>query len=101
MPNPSMGTSPSEAWLERDCVAGVFVCGRGKYLVTPLAVSVAFAMFASYVLSRTLTPVYCALFLKAEQFEERGKGRRWRISPAGAERRFEWLSARYVRLLES
>jgi multidrug efflux pump subunit AcrB len=43
----------------------VFLFGMGKYLFTPLALSVAFAMFASYVLSRTLSPAYCAYFLKA------------------------------------
>jgi multidrug efflux pump subunit AcrB len=42
----------------------VFLYGMGKYLFTPLALSVAFAMFASYLLSRTLSPAYCAYFLK-------------------------------------
>jgi multidrug efflux pump subunit AcrB len=43
----------------------VFLYGMGKYLFTPLALSVAFAMFASYILSRTVSPAYCAYFLKA------------------------------------
>src|SRR5207237_6777118 len=42
----------------------VFLFGMGKYLFTPLALSVAFAMFASYLLSRTLSPAYCAYFLR-------------------------------------
>jgi multidrug efflux pump subunit AcrB len=42
----------------------VFLFGMGKYLFTPLALSVTFAMFASYLLSRTLSPAYCAYFLK-------------------------------------
>jgi multidrug efflux pump subunit AcrB len=42
----------------------VFLYGMGKYLFTPLALSVAFAMFASYVLSRTVSPAYCAYFLR-------------------------------------
>jgi multidrug efflux pump subunit AcrB len=42
----------------------IFLFGMGKYLFTPLAWSVAFAMFASYILSRTLSPAYCAYFLK-------------------------------------
>jgi multidrug efflux pump subunit AcrB len=42
----------------------VFLFGMGKYLFTPLALSVAFAMFASYFLSRTLSPAFCAYFLK-------------------------------------
>jgi multidrug efflux pump subunit AcrB len=44
----------------------VFLYGMGKYLFTPLALSVAFAMFASYLLSRTVSPAYCAYFLRAE-----------------------------------
>ena len=42
----------------------IFLAGMGKYLFTPLALSVAFAMFASYILSRTVSPAYCAYFLK-------------------------------------
>jgi multidrug efflux pump subunit AcrB len=43
-----------------------FLFGMGKYLFTPLALSVAFAMFASYFLSRTISPAYCAYFLRAD-----------------------------------
>jgi multidrug efflux pump subunit AcrB len=43
----------------------VFLYGMGKYLFTPLALSVAFAMFASYLISRTVSPAYCAYFLRA------------------------------------
>jgi len=43
-----------------------FLYGQGKYLFTPLALSVAFAMFASYLLSRTVSPAYCAYFLRAD-----------------------------------
>jgi multidrug efflux pump subunit AcrB len=42
----------------------VFLYGMGRYLFTPLALSVAFAMFASYILSRTVSPAYCAYFLR-------------------------------------
>jgi len=48
----------------------VFLFGMGKYLFTPMALSVTIAMFASYFLSRTLSPAFCAYFLKA------GKGDR-------------------------
>ena len=34
------------------------------FLFTPMAVSVTIAMFASYFLSRTLSPAFCAYFLK-------------------------------------
>src|SRR6266849_2473816 len=43
-----------------------FLYGMGKYLFTPLALSVTFAMFASYILSRTISPAYCAYFLRAD-----------------------------------
>lgn len=49
----------------------VFLFGIGKYLFTPLAISVTFAMFASYILSRTLSPAYCAYFLKPQQADEK------------------------------
>jgi Cu/Ag efflux pump CusA len=35
----------------------VFLTGPAKYLFTPMALAVVFAMLASYVLSRTLVPV--------------------------------------------
>ncbi|MBI5759773.1 MAG: efflux RND transporter permease subunit [Planctomycetales bacterium] len=43
----------------------VFLFGIGKFLFTPMALSVTIAMFASYFLSRTLSPAFCAYFLKA------------------------------------
>ena len=42
----------------------VFMTGMGKYLFTPLAISVALALFASYLVSRTVSPLLCARFLK-------------------------------------
>lgn len=44
----------------------VFLYGMGKYLFAPLAWTVTLAMFASYFLSRTISPAYCAYFLRAE-----------------------------------
>ncbi|MBI1901603.1 MAG: efflux RND transporter permease subunit, partial [Planctomycetia bacterium] len=49
----------------------VYLVGMGKYLFTPMALSVAFAMFASYFLSRTLAPAFCAYFLKAHTPDEK------------------------------
>jgi multidrug efflux pump subunit AcrB len=48
-----------------------FMTGLGKYLFTPLAVSATFAMFASYFVSRTVSPLYCSLYLRAESEPER------------------------------
>jgi multidrug efflux pump subunit AcrB len=49
----------------------IFLFGMGKYLFTPLALSVTIAMFASYFLSRTLSPAFCAYFLKAHDPNEK------------------------------
>ncbi len=45
----------------------VFMVGMGKYLFTPLAVSVALALFGSYLVSRTVSPLLCALYLKTPE----------------------------------
>jgi multidrug efflux pump subunit AcrB len=42
----------------------VFIMGIGKYLFTPLALSVTFAMVASYIVALTVIPAYCARFLR-------------------------------------
>jgi multidrug efflux pump subunit AcrB len=48
-----------------------FMTGLGKYLFTPLAVSAAFAMAASYVVSRTVSPLFCSQYLKPHGHKER------------------------------
>jgi multidrug efflux pump subunit AcrB len=45
----------------------VFLEGPAKYLFTPLGLAVVFAMLASYLLSRTLTPITIGLLLKGER----------------------------------
>jgi multidrug efflux pump subunit AcrB len=72
----------------------VFLFGMGKYLFTPLALSVAFAMFASYVLSRTLSPAFCAYFLKPHAA---GKKRFWLFRLCDSS--FELLKSSYSVLL--
>src|SRR5215813_8912985 len=44
----------------------VFITGVGKYLFTPLAGAVVFAMLASYLLSRTVVPTMVRYLLPAE-----------------------------------
>jgi multidrug efflux pump subunit AcrB len=48
-----------------------FMAGLGKYLFTPLAVSATFAMVASYIVSRTVSPLYCSKYLKQDAQPER------------------------------
>jgi len=45
----------------------VFLTGIGKFLFTPLALSVTFSILASYVVAMTLTPLFCAQYLKPHQ----------------------------------
>ena len=47
-------------------VSVFFLQGAAKYLFTPLAMAVVFAMLASYGLSRTLTPIIIGLLLRRE-----------------------------------
>jgi multidrug efflux pump subunit AcrB len=47
-------------------VSVVFLTGPAKYLFTPMALAVVFAMLASYLLSRTLVPVLAQFLLAAE-----------------------------------
>ncbi len=42
----------------------MFLTGQGKYLFGPLAISAAMAMFASYIVSRTVSPLFCARHLR-------------------------------------
>ncbi len=47
-------------------VSVFFLQGAAKYLFTPLAMAVVFAMLASYGISRTLTPIVIRLMLRSE-----------------------------------
>src|SRR6202048_1766152 len=47
-------------------VSVFFVQGAARYLFTPLAMAVVFAMLASYTISRTLTPIIIRLLLRTE-----------------------------------
>jgi len=54
-------------------VSVFFLQGASKYLFTPLAMAVVFAMLASYGFSRTLTPIIIRLLLRKEH-EAHGNG---------------------------
>jgi len=85
----------------------LLLTGTARYLFTPLAMAVVFAMLASYLLSRTLVPTMMAYLLGSELHLEEGTG------GAGARRiglfgrghqifnaAFEALRFRYVGLLD-
>jgi multidrug efflux pump subunit AcrB len=52
-------------------VSVFFLQGASKYLFTPLAMAVVFAMLASYGISRTLTPIIIRLLLRKEYADHR------------------------------
>ncbi|AXC12603.1 Cation efflux system protein CusA [Acidisarcina polymorpha] len=93
-------------------VSVVFLTGPAKFLFTPMALAVVFAMLASYVLSRTLVPVMVNFMLGAEQHvepgidgepvHERARGRSifGRINQRFNEGYF-WVQERYTHALES
>src|SRR5256712_1654395 len=77
----------------------LFLAGPAKYLFTPLAMAVVFAMLASYVLSRTIVPTLVRYLLASERHGESGPSPFGRVHDA-FQRRFERLRAAYVAALE-
>ena len=85
----------------------LLLTGAAKYLFTPLAMAVVFAMMASYLLSRTLIPTMVHYMLRPEvrlyargQHGETagGKGLFWKMHYL-FNRRFELMRASYTSLL--
>jgi multidrug efflux pump subunit AcrB len=86
----------------------LLLTGTARYLFTPLAMAVVFAMLASYLLSRTLVPTMVAFLLKPEVHLYQqgahgetagGKGLLWRVHYL-FNHVFEALRFRYMGLLE-
>ena len=57
-------------------VSVFFLQGAARYLFTPLAMAVVFAMLASYCISRTLTPIMISLLIRTEH-ENHGAAPGW------------------------
>jgi multidrug efflux pump subunit AcrB len=81
-----------------------FLQGAARYLLTPLAMAVVFAMLASYGISRTLTPIIIRLLLRSEHGNHHGRrgwlGRFHARFNAGFERFrdfYGWLLAETLR----
>jgi CzcA family heavy metal efflux pump len=81
-------------------VSVLFLDGPPKYLFTPLALAVAFAMLASYLLSRTIVPTMVDYLLPAELKHGHGASQGWfgRFH-AAFERRFEQFRDFYISIL--
>ncbi len=82
-------------------VSVLFLEGPPKYLFTPLALAVAFAMLASYLLSRTIVPTMVDYLLPAELKQGHGNDHGWfgRLH-AAFEEKFEQLRDAYVTVLQ-
>ena len=82
----------------------LLLTGTARYLFTPLAMAVVFAMLASYFLSRTLVPTMVHHMLRGEAVVYQsgghgGKGVLWTIH-RGVNHLFERLRYRYIGLLD-
>ncbi len=82
-------------------VSVVFLTGPAKFLFTPMALAVVFAMLASYLLSRTLVPVLVNYLLGAEHGPANvgPRGFFGRVSDRFNDG-FVWVQSRYTRALE-
>jgi multidrug efflux pump subunit AcrB len=82
----------------------LLLTGTARYLFTPLAMAVVFAMMASYMLSRTLVPTMVHRLLRSEidvyhSGGHGGKGMIWSLH-RGMNAAFEALRYRYMGLLD-
>ena len=82
----------------------LLLTGTARYLFTPLAMAVVFAMLASYLLSRTLVPTMVHHLLRTEAAVYQagghgGQGILWSVH-RGANSLFERLRYRYIGLLD-
>ena len=78
----------------------LLLTGTARYLFTPLAMAVVFAMLASYLLSRTLVPTMMAYLLGSELHREDRRGGLFQRGHRLFNRGFEALRFRYVGLLD-
>jgi CzcA family heavy metal efflux pump len=72
----------------------VLLTGVAKFLFTPLALAVVFAMLTSYLLSRTLVPTMARLLLPEDHEENLGTGR-WGLIVRAFDARFERVKESY------
>ncbi|MDC0666640.1 efflux RND transporter permease subunit [Nannocystis radixulma] len=79
-------------------VSVVFLEGPARFIFLPMGMAVAFAVMASYLLSRTLVPTLAMYLLRDDHAAAPGRGLFARVHH-GFEAGFERLRARYVDLL--
>jgi multidrug efflux pump subunit AcrB len=78
----------------------VLLSGVARFLFTPLALAVVFAMLTSYLLSRTLVPTMASYLLPERHREDHGTGP-WRRFLRGFEAGFERIRQHYVSVVST
>jgi CzcA family heavy metal efflux pump len=78
----------------------VFLTGIAKMLFVPLVVTITIALFASFFVSRTVTPLMCYKFLDAEREVNPNSKRLLDRMQIKSKESLEWLDGKYQRLLE-
>jgi len=77
----------------------VFIEGQAKLLFLPLTFTISFSLFASFLVSRTVTPLLCLQWLKPERPHDAASGR-WRDrAMAWSQAAFDRLDVAYQRFL--
>jgi multidrug efflux pump subunit AcrB len=84
-------------------VSVFFLQGAARYLFSPLGMAVVFAMIASYVISRTLTPILIRMLLRSEHASHGSDHRGGLLSRFHAtfNRQFDRFRDAYVAVLET
>lgn len=78
----------------------VFLSGMARFLFTPLAIAATFAIIASYLISITLIPAYCARYLKQEKKVDLDKDKGGNKPGDSCPTEERKLSSRYTALVE-
>src|SRR3990172_4099307 len=77
----------------------VFIEGQAKLLFLPLTFTISFSLFASFLVSRTVTPLLCLQWLKPERPHDPASGS-WRDrAMAWSQAAFDGLDVAYQRML--
>src|SRR3989454_1800720 len=71
----------------------VFIQGQAKLLFLPLTFTISFSLFASFLVSRTVTPLLCLQWLRSEHEMTEHRGLRGRL-----DRLFVWSGGIFPRL---
>ena len=73
----------------------VFIQGQAKLLFLPLTFTISFSLFASFLVSRTVTPLLCLRLLKPERRRDPAARSWWSRAVAISRAFFDGLDARY------